>query len=93
MQPRLLDARQLLAENRVRRLAVVDADGHDFAVDGSDVVHHVRLRADTDRCSCPWFSKLHGERGPCKHILAARLLRDGDADAPAPAGTTGRMSE
>ena len=93
MQPRLLDARQLLAENRVRRLAVVDADGHDFAVDGSDVVHHVRLRADTDRCSCPWFSKLQGERGPCKHILAARLLRDGDADAPAPAGTTGRMSE
>ncbi len=93
MQPRLLDARQLLAENRVRRLAVVDADGHDFAVDGSDVVHHVRLRADSDRCSCPWFSKLQGERGPCKHILAARLLRDGDADAPAPAGTTGRMSE
>jgi hypothetical protein len=42
------------------------AGSHDFAVDGSDVVHHVRLRADRDRCSCPWFSKLQGERGPCK---------------------------
>jgi hypothetical protein len=90
MQPRLLDARQLLAENKVRLLAAGDAGSHDFAVDGSDVVHHVRLRADRDRCSCPWFSKLQGERGPCKHILAARLLRDGDAP-PAPAGTNGRF--
>ena len=80
MQPRLLEARQLLAENKVRRLIVVDADSHDFAVDGSDVVHHVRLRPDHDRCSCPWYSKRQGERGPCKHILAARLLVDGDAD-------------
>ncbi|HMW81855.1 MAG TPA: SWIM zinc finger domain-containing protein [Accumulibacter sp.] len=79
MQPRLLDARQLLADNRVRRLPG-SGDGEDFAVDGSDVVHHVRLRADSDRCSCPWFSKQQGERGPCKHILAARLLRDGEAD-------------
>ena len=79
MQPRLLDARQLLADNRVRRLPG-SGDGDDFAVDGSDVVHHVRLRADSDRCSCPWFSKQQGERGPCKHILAARLLRDGEAD-------------
>jgi hypothetical protein len=66
MQPRLLDARQLLAENKVRLLATGDANSHDFAVAGSDVVHHVRLRADRDRCSCPWFSKLQGERGPCK---------------------------
>ena len=51
----------------------------------SQTVHQVRLPADHDRCSCPWFSKLQGERGPCKHILAARLLRDGDADAPEPA--------
>jgi hypothetical protein len=72
----------LLAENRVRRLAAIDAGSHDFAVDGSDVVHHVRLHGDRDRCSCPWFSKLQGERGPCRHILAARLFLDGDTDEP-----------
>ncbi|MEF8700635.1 MAG: SWIM zinc finger family protein [Candidatus Accumulibacter sp. UW20] len=80
LQPRLTSARQLLAENRVRRLAASTAGSHDFAVDGSDVVHHVRLRDDRDRCSCPWFSKLQGERGPCRHILAARLFLDGATD-------------
>lgn len=84
LQPRLLDARQLLAEQKVRPLAGLERSSHDFAVDGSEVVHHVRLRADGDRCSCPWFSKLQGERGPCKHILAARLLLDGDPDRPGP---------
>ncbi|MDR1187609.1 MAG: SWIM zinc finger domain-containing protein [Bifidobacteriaceae bacterium] len=25
-----------------------------------------------DRCTCPWWVKYHGTRGPCKHVLAAR---------------------
>ena len=51
----------------------------------SQTVHQVRLPADHDSCSCPWFSKLQGERGPCKHILAARLaprVPDGRAYRP-----------
>ena len=82
LQPRLLDARELLAGSKVRLLQTIDAGSHDFAVDGREVVHHVRLRAGQDRCSCPWFSKLQGERGPCKHILAARLFLDGAAVVP-----------
>jgi hypothetical protein len=82
LQPRLLDARELLAGSKVRLLQTIDAGSHDFAVDGREVVHHVRLRAGQDRCSCPWFSKLQGERGPCKHILAARLFLDGAAEVP-----------
>ena len=74
LQPRLLAARELLQQNKLRPLAAVAGGGHDVAVVGSDVLHHVRLRADRDRCSCPWFSKYQGERGPCKHILAARLF-------------------
>lgn len=81
LQPRLLDARALLDDNKIRLLKTLDADSHDLAVDGTGVVHHVRLREDDDRCSCPWFSKHQGQRGPCKHVLAARLFIERDADS------------
>ena len=30
-----------------------------------------------DRCTCPWWGKHRGTRGPCKHVLAARMaVRD-----------------
>lgn len=32
------------------------------------------LRLGHDRCTCPWFAKHQGSRGPCKHVLAARLV-------------------
>ena len=28
---------------------------------------------DEDRCTCPWYAKYRGGRGPCKHVLAARI--------------------
>lgn len=68
LQPRLLAARKLLDEAGVEP----HKEG-EFLVQGSGVHHHVRLRDEGDRCSCPWFSKHQGQRGPCKHILAAQL--------------------
>ena len=73
LQPRLVAARALLAEG-----GVSPAGDDDYRVRGTDVVHQVRLRPEGDRCTCPWFSKHQGTRGPCKHILAARLARDGE---------------
>jgi hypothetical protein len=73
LQPRLVEARALLAEGGVSQ----PGDG-DYAVRGTEVLHLVRLRPEGDRCSCPWFSKHQGARGPCKHILAARLAREGE---------------
>lgn len=26
-----------------------------------------------DRCTCPWYAKHRGTRGPCAHVLAARI--------------------
>ncbi len=75
MQPRLKAANKLLAENRVKLDATTD-DERKYVVGGSGVDHFVRLRADGDRCTCPWYSKHPGERGPCKHILAAQMLDD-----------------
>ncbi len=68
LQPRLRAARQLLDQKDVEALKE-----DEYLVAGTGVRHHVRLTDDGDRCSCPWFSKHQGQRGPCKHILAAQL--------------------
>ena len=78
MQPRLQNARSLLAEGGIEVLSRPADDAVDVSVPGTEVKHHVRLRPDGDRCSCPWFSKHQGDRGPCKHILAARMFLDED---------------
>jgi hypothetical protein len=74
LQPRLGDARRLVAEDGVRRAEAA----HEFYVRGSDVEHRVRLVDERFKCTCAWFSKHGGERGPCKHILAAQLVLDAE---------------
>lgn len=81
LHPRLKAARKLLAAGGVRwkRRA---AEGGEAMVSGSGVEHRVRLNAGDDRCTCRWFSRYQGERGVCKHILAARIdLADSDDGA------------
>jgi hypothetical protein len=81
LQPRLKDARKLVAESKVRitdRQGVGDALTAVAMVQGTGVEHHVRLSPDGDRCTCPWYSKNQDDRGACKHVLAARLVIDGD---------------
>ena len=76
MQPRLGDARRLVEEGKVRSLG--DGEGvSTFEVQGTGTVHRVRLSDERDACTCPWFSKHQGQRGPCKHILAAALVQQG----------------
>ncbi len=80
LQPRLKDARKLVEAGSVQISQTYDhresAPEYDVSVPGTGVQHFVRLRNDMDRCSCPWFSRFQGQRGPCKHILAARLVVD-----------------
>ncbi|HWB00881.1 MAG TPA: SWIM zinc finger family protein [Pirellulales bacterium] len=81
LQPRLQGARKLLEDKKLKlvsRGAAPQETDIDVEVAGTDVMHLVRLRADGDKCTCPWFSKYRAQRGPCKHILAARILIDGD---------------
>lgn len=72
LQPRLLSARKLLAAGKVTALGQGE-----FAVASEEVKHIVRITRDGSRCSCPWFSKHQGSRGPCKHVLAVQLY-EGD---------------
>jgi hypothetical protein len=76
MQPRLLDARKLVKEGKAKRSGSAGAAAV-YEVQGTGTVHRVAI-AEKDTCTCPWFSKHQGQRGPCKHILAAHLLHDAD---------------
>lgn len=82
LQPRLTAARAIVQAGRAR-LTRRDEAAVDVAIDpsGADgVPHHVKLGLDgATRCSCPWFAKHRGERGPCKHVLAAQLLLEAEA--------------
>jgi hypothetical protein len=80
LQPRLLDARALVQEGKVAATTLSGSarDEAGYTVAGTNTTHLVRLAAEGDRCSCPWFSRHQGERGPCKHILAARITADGE---------------
>lgn len=96
MQPRLLNARKLIDAGKVRLLGT-QAGITALEVDGTGTVHRVRLPADGadgstgehggtgEHCTCPWFSKYQGQRGPCKHILASTLLVQGDDEGEAAA--------
>lgn len=82
LQPRLTNARKLLAEGRVRLHRRESDDRAELLASGSDVEYLVRLAPDKDRCTCPWYGKHQGARGPCKHVLAARLFLEGQSDDP-----------
>jgi hypothetical protein len=74
LHPRLQDAKALVEAGDVR---VESQEGDRVVgwVKGTDTEHHVRLGADgDDRSSCAWWAKHRGERGPCKHVLALRMV-------------------
>jgi hypothetical protein len=79
-QPRLKAARALAASGECSIVKQRDSETH-LTIPGTDVEHFVRLRPDGDRCTCRWFNRYQGQRGPCKHILAARLVVEGE-DSP-----------
>jgi hypothetical protein len=72
LNPRLAGARALAAAG------AVTVTGEVATVRSGQQTYHVR---DATSCTCPWWAKHRGERGPCKHALAVRLVRSGDLDS------------
>ncbi|GAA3973150.1 SWIM zinc finger family protein [Thermobifida alba] len=68
--PRLRMARSLVAAGAVR----LDGDLAAVTVD-ADRVHRVRSGGGESTCTCPWWTRYRGGRGPCSHVLAVRLAR------------------
>jgi uncharacterized Zn finger protein len=75
LQPRLKDARKLLERQGVQ-IVKRDNDQIEALVAGTGVEHRVRLSSDQARCTCPWFAKHQGTRGPCKHVLAVQIFSE-----------------
>jgi len=73
-QPRLQSAEKLVDAGNARIVNETSDSNVDVEVTSGDVTYFVRLRPGGDRCTCPWFSRHQGERGPCKHVLAARMI-------------------
>ncbi|MEO9592174.1 SWIM zinc finger family protein [Rhodopirellula bahusiensis] len=74
MQPRLKAAHKLIEKGGVEIAKRISATEGDVTVPGTETRHYVRLRDGGDVCSCRWHSCYQGQRGPCKHILAALML-------------------
>lgn len=75
LNPRLKNARTLLDNADDVQLVGVGPQGRtEVRVRGTGVWHTVVLgNNEPARCTCPWFTDNQGQRGPCKHILAAQL--------------------
>lgn len=71
LNPRMKDAEKLLSQNKVEIISRSD-DRVEARVAGSGVNHTVILEAESERCTCTWFSRHQGERGLCKHVLAVK---------------------
>lgn len=72
MHPRLTDAQALLAAAAV---TVRSQSPFAASVHSGEIDHQVRDAGGELQCTCPWFARHGGERGPCKHMLAAETLR------------------
>ena len=80
LHPRLHKARKLVEEGAVRltRQAEDDLEGY---VKSTDSEHRVLIKQGEAKCTCSWYAKHGGSRGPCSHVLAAELVADGDRKA------------
>jgi hypothetical protein len=67
--PRLVGARALV------EVGAVGWDGEVATVQHGTEVYRVRRRPEGGyTCSCLWWSRHRGERGPCRHALAASMV-------------------
>jgi len=73
LNPRIKNAEKLIESGKVEILNN-SKERTEARVEGTGVHHTVIIDEEKERCTCEWFSKYQGERGPCKHVLAVKKL-------------------
>ncbi|WP_327074717.1 SWIM zinc finger family protein [Kitasatospora purpeofusca] len=74
--PRLKAARALVTAGAVR----LEEGGATAVVTVDDHIQRVRTEAaGAVGCTCLWWAKYRGGRGPCKHVLAVGMVREARA--------------
>lgn len=76
LNPRIKNAEKLIESGKVEILNN-NKERTEARVEGTGVHHTVIIDEEKERCTCEWFSKYQGERGPCKHVLAVKKLVSG----------------
>ena len=80
LQPRLREARRLVERSAVR-IDFVDGSGTAAWVAGAGgVEYRVRSTPAGWSCTCPWYGRHRGDRGPCKHVLSVQLVTTASDD-------------
>lgn len=77
LQPRMQKARRLAADKCVR-ISKKTSTAVEAYVKGDSGEHRVVIDERDARCTCPWYCKHPGERGPCSHILAVEIADGGE---------------
>ena len=73
-QPRLRRARAMVEAKAVRLESTPGEGGDAIAwVGGRSAEYRVRIGPGGRACTCPWWGKHPGDRGPCSHIVAVEL--------------------
>ncbi|ROI04383.1 SWIM zinc finger family protein [Chryseobacterium sp. G0240] len=73
LNPRMKNAEKLIDEGKVE-IVHTSKERTEARVEGTGVHHTIIIEEGKERCTCEWFSKYQGERGPCKHVLAVKKL-------------------
>ncbi len=71
LNPRLKSAEELYRKGAVK--VRVDGSSVSAEVQSDGVTHRVILGESCSTCTCPWYAKHQGARGPCKHVLATEM--------------------
>jgi hypothetical protein len=79
LQPRLRAARRLVERDGVRLDGAEGVSVAAWVAGTGGVEYRVRLSADGWHCTCPWYGRHRGDRGPCRHVLAVQIVASADA--------------
>jgi hypothetical protein len=74
LQPRLRDARRLVERDAVRVESAGPSRLSAWVAGVGGIEYNVRSTDEGWSCTCPWYGRHRGDRGPCKHVLAAQLV-------------------
>lgn len=72
LNPRLKGAEKLIKEKKIELLKNENGEIEAMVEGSQGYSHFVKLDSKSEKCTCLWYSKNQGERGPCKHILATK---------------------
>lgn len=79
LQPRLRDARRLVEAGAVRVESATEDGLAAWVAGPQGVEYRVRSSDQGWTCTCPWYGRHRGDRGPCKHVLAVQLQATDEA--------------